>query len=304
MVGSYDFAGLVGFAEKAEALGFESVWAGDSFIARPRLEPLTLLAAVVAATERVSVGTAALIAIRREPVTLAHTIVTLDHISGGRLELAIGTGAPLPIKSESDAVTMKYAERAGRIDEAVVSWKRAWSGQDGDLKGPYWDLSGLRQQPPPAQAGGPPLWLASNATPKAIARTAQFYDGWMPLIPDPDEYGRGWKAIREAATAAGRDPDTITPSLFATVNLNPDADRARTELDAYARQYYNLSLEKMSVIQPYFGGSPEACVDWLSDYVRAGCRHFVLRMGSFENPETHLRATAESVLPALRELSV
>jgi alkanesulfonate monooxygenase SsuD/methylene tetrahydromethanopterin reductase-like flavin-dependent oxidoreductase (luciferase family) len=304
MVGTYDFTSLLKFARQAEELGFESVWAGDSFVVRPRHEPLTLLAAVAAATERVSIGTAALIAVRREPSTLAHTIVTLDHVSEGRLQLAIGTGAPLPIKTESDAVTMGYDERAGRVDEAVAAWKTVWHGRDGDLTGRYWDLSGLRQQPPPAKTGGPSLWLASNNSPKAFARAAHYYDGWMPLLPDPGEYERGWKAIREAAIAKGRSPDELTPSLFATVNLGPDPDRARAELEAYSRQYYGLPLEKMSTIQPYFGGSPEGCVEWLSAYVRAGARHFVLRMGSFDAPEKHLQATAEVVLPALRELAV
>jgi alkanesulfonate monooxygenase SsuD/methylene tetrahydromethanopterin reductase-like flavin-dependent oxidoreductase (luciferase family) len=304
MTETYDFASLLKFARQVEELGFESVWAGDSFVVRPRHEPLTLLAAVVAATERISIGTAALIAVRREPATLAHTLVTLDHVSEGRLQLAIGTGAPLPVKAESDAVTMTYDERAGRVDEAMAAMKTVWHGRDGDLKGTYWDLSGLRQQPPPVRPGGPGLWLASNNSPKAIARTARYYDGWMPLLWDPAEYERGWKAIREAATAEGRDPDALTPSLFATVNIGSDGDRAHEELEEYSRRYYGLPLEKMSKIQPYFGGTPAACVEWLSAYIRAGARHFVLRMGSFDNPEKHLRATAEEVLPALRELSV
>lgn len=304
MSGSYDFATMLDYARKIESYGFDSAWAGDSFVARPRLEPLTLLSAVVAATDELAIGTAALIAVLREPLTLAHTIATLDQVSGGRLQLGIGTGAPLPtVRSEAAAVPMPYAERAGRIDEAVMLWKRAWNKDDAELTGDYWDLSGLRDQAPPSAIGGPPFWLASNNTPRAVARTARYYDGWMPLLPDPAEYGRGWASIREAARGFGRDPEDITPSLFATVNLNPDAERARDELDEYTRRYYRLPLAKMSEIQPYFGGSAESCAQWLGEYVRAGARHFVLRMGSFEEPEKHLRATAETVLPALREMT-
>jgi alkanesulfonate monooxygenase SsuD/methylene tetrahydromethanopterin reductase-like flavin-dependent oxidoreductase (luciferase family) len=303
MTGSYDSAPLLELAREIERLGFDSVWAGDSFIARPRLEPLTLLAAVAAVTDRVTIGTAALIAVRREPLTLAHTIATVDQVSGGRVRLGIGTGSPLPVRSEAEAVPMAYSERAARVDEAVMLWKRAWNGDDGDLSGEYWDLGGVRQQPPPAQPGGPPFWLASNSTPRVIARIASCYDGWMPLLPDAGEYARGWKAICEATSAAGRDPGAVTPSIFATINVNSDATGAQADLDDYCRRYYGLPLTKMTGLQPYFGGPAKECAEWLAGYVRAGARHIVLRIGSFDAYGKHLRATADMVLPMLRNLT-
>jgi alkanesulfonate monooxygenase SsuD/methylene tetrahydromethanopterin reductase-like flavin-dependent oxidoreductase (luciferase family) len=302
IAGSYDPAPLLELAQEIEGLGFDSVWAGDSFIARPRLEPLTLLAAVAAVTERVAIGTAALIAVLREPLTLAHTIATLDQISDGRVRLGIGTGSPLPVPSETAAVPMSYGERADRVDEAVTLFKRAWSGDDGDLRGKYWDLAGLRQQPPPAQPSGPAFWLASNGSPRVIARIAAGYDGWMPLLPDPDQYARTWRSIGEAVSAGGRDPDSVTASLFATINVNPDATRARADLDDFSRRYYGLPLAKMSELQPYFGGSENECAEWLAGYVRAGARHIVLRMGSFDALSKHLHATAKAVLPLLRSM--
>lgn len=302
MQGRYDFAPIIEFARQAERHEFDSLWVGDSFIARPRLEPLTVLATVAAFTNHITIGTAALIAVRREPVTLAHTISTLDHACDGRLCLAIGTGAPLPVKSELDAMTMTYAERAGRVDEAIALWKRGWSDAEGSLSGEYADLSALREQPPPAQAGGPPMWLASNASPRAVTRAARDYDGWMPLIPEPEEYAKGWELIKsEAETRFGRDPETLTPSLFATVNIGPDAAQANDELDDYARHYYGLPLDRMSHVQPYYGGTAAGCVDWLTDYARAGARHFVLRMGTFDDPLAQLRVCADQVLLAVRE---
>lgn len=198
---------------------------------------------------------------------------------------------------------MPYAERAARIDEAVTLWKHAWNGGDGGLRGRYWDLGGLRQQPPPAQPGGPPLWLASNSTPRAIARIAGCYDGWMPLLPDADAYARGLKAIREAASAAGRDPGTITPGIFATINVGPDAIRARADLDDYSRRYYNLPLTEMARLQPYFGGPEQECAEWLAGYIRAGAQHIVLRIGSFDAYGRQLRAAAETVVPMVRSLA-
>ena len=76
---------VIGLARKVEAAGLDSVWVGDSLIAKPRLEPLATLAAVAACTERVRLGTAVLLAALRHPVLLAQTMATVDLISKGRL---------------------------------------------------------------------------------------------------------------------------------------------------------------------------------------------------------------------------
>lgn len=81
--GAEDPRDLVTLAEQAEAAGFDSVWVGDSPIARPRADALTLLAAVVARTERVEVGTAVLLPALRDPILLSHQIATLDALAGG-----------------------------------------------------------------------------------------------------------------------------------------------------------------------------------------------------------------------------
>ncbi|MGH9211319.1 MAG: LLM class flavin-dependent oxidoreductase [Acidimicrobiales bacterium] len=85
---------LVRFARDCEHLGFDSVWAGDSLLARPRLEPLTLLAAIAAHTEHLTIRTAALTPAIRHPLPAAHSIATLDRISNGRLIVALGAGFP------------------------------------------------------------------------------------------------------------------------------------------------------------------------------------------------------------------
>src|SRR5438067_3166615 len=83
-------ASLLALAERAEALGYESIWVGDSILARPRHEPLTLLSAVAARTKRAELGTAVLLPALRNPVVLAHGIATLDQISEGRFILGVG----------------------------------------------------------------------------------------------------------------------------------------------------------------------------------------------------------------------
>src|SRR5262245_30850508 len=83
--GDFAVRPLVDQARRAEALGFDSVWAGDSPVTRQRADPLTLLAAVAATTERVTVGTAVLLPALRHPILLAHQLATVDRIAEGRL---------------------------------------------------------------------------------------------------------------------------------------------------------------------------------------------------------------------------
>src|SRR5438067_5712134 len=91
-----DLAFLIGAARSAEEAGYDSVWVGDSLLARPRGEPLALLAAIAGGTTRVTLGTGVLLPLLRHPVTLAHGLTTLDRVAEGRLIIGVGPGAELP----------------------------------------------------------------------------------------------------------------------------------------------------------------------------------------------------------------
>jgi alkanesulfonate monooxygenase SsuD/methylene tetrahydromethanopterin reductase-like flavin-dependent oxidoreductase (luciferase family) len=282
MTGKHDAAGLVEFARTAEEAGFDSVWVGDSLLARTRAEPLSVLSAVAAVTERVALGTAAMIAPLRHPLLAASQAATVDQLSGGRLILGLGSGAPLPeSRREFDAVGMPFAGRGTRLDKAVALWRETWDGQ-GEFAAAL----------PPARAGGPPVWLAGGDTTKVIDRVAATYDGWLPYLPDVNAYARAWDRIRAHAVRE------VTPALYATVNLG--GARADDELDEYLRAYYGHPLDVMRHIQAIRGGSVQECLDWLTRYVDAGAQHLILRIGSL-NPRPE--SVAEQLLPALKEIA-
>src|SRR6478609_8853747 len=118
MTGLHDARGLIAFARVAEDAGFDSVWVGDSLLARTRAEPLSVLAAVAAVTTRVALGTAALIASLRHPLLVAAQAATIDQLSAGRLILGLGSGASLPeSRREFDAVGMAFSGRGARLDK-------------------------------------------------------------------------------------------------------------------------------------------------------------------------------------------
>ena len=150
MTGEHDAAGLVRFARAAEDAGFDSVWIGDSPLARTRVDPLPLLAAVAATTARVQLGTAALTATLRHPLLGAHTAATVDQLSNGRLVLGLGAGFPLPeSRDEFAAVGVPFDQRVGRLDETVAIWRRSWSGGT-EFDGRYWQLDDLTRTLPAA----------------------------------------------------------------------------------------------------------------------------------------------------------
>lgn len=305
IVGRYAASPLLDFARHAELLGFDSLWTGDSLLARPRLDPIVVLAAVASATERITLGTAALTPALRHPLIGANMITSLDHVTGSRLVLGLGSGFPVPeTEEEFAAVGAPFAGRAGRLDECVELWRTAWRAGPGaptEHDGKHFHAAGLDRLPAPLSPGGPPLWLAGSDTPAVLRRVARHYDGWLPFLPQADGYGRAWRQLRANLADAGRPADAVTPGLYATITVNGDKAAARAELEHYIEHYYGRTLDQMATIQAYCWGSPEECADWLAGYVRAGARHIVIRVGSLE-PEAQLKEIAEVVLPAVRAL--
>jgi len=136
MAGQPQAAPLLELAERAERLGFDSVWAGDSLLARPRHEPLTLLAAVASRVRRVDLGTAVLLPALRNPVLLAHQVATLDQVTEGRLILGVGIAADVPnIRQEFTAAGVPFEKRVGRLLEGLRLARSLWSGKAVDWNG-------------------------------------------------------------------------------------------------------------------------------------------------------------------------
>lgn len=305
MTGIFDLPALTGFARAAEELGFDAVWTGDSLVARARLEPLTVLAAVGTATTRIGVGTAALTPALRPPVLGANMVAALDHACSGRLTLGVGSGFPIPETEDEFALAgVPFTGRAGRLDDIVRLWRRAWNSRfdpaaPTGYDGRYVGASGLDRLPPPHRPGGPPIWLASSDTPQVLRRVARLYDGWLPFLPSSAAYASAWQTVTTLAAEAGRPNGAITPALYATVAAGSGRDAARSGLEDYVTRYYGRSLSVMSQIQAYFWGTPEHIAGQLRAYVAAGARDIVLRIGSLD-PEPHLKEIATTLLPALR----
>ncbi|SHN12154.1 LLM class flavin-dependent oxidoreductase [Actinacidiphila paucisporea] len=274
----------VSFGVRAERTGFDSLWATDSLLT-PRLEALTVLAALAAVTDRVTLGTGALLPALRTPVQAAQTIASVDLLSGGRLVLGVGAGFPGRFGQPVYAmVGTPWPRRFRRLDETVELWRRLWTGEGPvSYHGEVLHFDDIAPGTRTFRPGGPPVWLG-GATPAALARAGRLYDGWLPYPPDPAAYGQGLAAIRTAAGEAGRGEAPITPALFVNTLITGAADGGRAALDTYARANYGLPVEEMEKIQAVAAGTPEAVVEQLGRYVAEGARHLVLRVAVLDIP--------------------
>ncbi|MER6302778.1 LLM class flavin-dependent oxidoreductase [Kitasatospora sp. NPDC001539] len=271
---------LIGFARRAEELGFSSLFVNDSLLT-PRIEPLTMLAAVAPVTERIGLGTGALLPVLRRPVQAAQALASVDLLSGGRLTVAVGAGFPgrfgRPLHELSQ---VPWERRFARLDETVALWRALWAGAT-EFHGEFHSFPELTPATRTFRPGGPPIWLG-GATPAALARTGRRYDGWLPYPPDPADYATGLAAVRRAAREAGRAPEAVTPALFVNVRIEEDTESARRATDAYARSNYGLPLEEVAQIQALAIGSPDQVAATLRRYAEAGARRIVARLAALD----------------------
>jgi alkanesulfonate monooxygenase SsuD/methylene tetrahydromethanopterin reductase-like flavin-dependent oxidoreductase (luciferase family) len=276
MAGQPQAAPLLELAERAERLGFDSIWAGDSLLARPRHEPLTLLAAVASRLRRVDIGTAVLLPALRNPVLMAHQIATLDQVAEGRLILGVGIAADVAnIRAEFTAAGVPFEKRVGRLLEGLRLARSLWSGQPVDWDG-RWKVEHGVLGPTPHRLGGPPIWIGGSL-PASLERAGRYFDGWLPIAPDAEQWGRQWKQVKEIAREAGRDPNALTGAMYLTLVVDHDPSRANERLNIYLEQYYGQSAAVTRKRQACYAGPSEGLAEWLQGYASAGTSHLVLR---------------------------
>ena len=285
---------LLDLAARAEGLGFDSVWVGDSLLARPRHDPLTLLAAVAARTRKVQLGTAVFLPALRNPVVLAHQLATLDQISEGRLVLGAGIASDVPtLRAEFVAAGVPFEGRVGRMMEGLRLCRALWTGHPVDWDG-RWPVKGGVLGPMPYRSGGPPIWLAGSVRP-ALERAARHFDGWFAIEPSLARWTEQWNEVQAVVRGAGRDVSQFVAAVYVTLAIDEDAARAEQRIDAFLENYYGQPASLLRQRQACYGGPAEAAGTYLKGYADAGASHLIVRFtGAHErNLETFTRLRTE-----------
>ncbi len=293
MSGRADPSLLYRLAERAEELGFDSVWVGDSLTARPRIDALTTLAAVGARTKRVRLGTAIYLAALRHPLLLAYQLASLDWMTGGRIDFGIGFGKRSEPSQEHEfaILGLDQASRMSRSEEAVHVMQRLWRENDVAYYGAFTRFEHVTIEPKPAQTGGVPVWLASNDVEAGLRRVGRMGDGWMNNIKSPEVYRLCWDKVRAYAADAGRDPDSIQPACYFT--LAAGGRDAIIEGQNFLARYYNRSYDDIAKAMLCVTGSWDEVIDRLEVYRQAGARTVVLRFAA-DDQLRHLENCADA----------
>lgn len=194
---------MASVAQRAEALGFESVWVPEHLVfptrivshypyakdgvppinpATPLLDPLILLTQIAARTERIRLGTNIYILPLRHPLQTARMAMTLDLLSNGRLEFGVGVGW---LAEEFAAAGVDFATRAGRTRECVRAIKALWTESEPEFHGRYFSFGPVKFEPKPVQKPHPPL-IFGGETDAALKRAAALGDGWYGVGHSPE----------------------------------------------------------------------------------------------------------------------
>jgi len=312
-----DVDSVVAFAQRAEDLGFDSVWMSDHFFldltkyggAATRyasLEPLTTLAAIAMDTERVRLGTLVLCEAFRHPPVLAKMASTLDIVSEGRLELGVGAGW---YEAEYRAFAIPFppvAESIARLRETVDILGGMLSSERFSYEGTYYRVEDAPNDPPPVQRPRPPIIVGGKGGPKIMRIVAEAADGWNTVWRwSPEAYGERLAELGRACERAGRDPSTVGLSvgLFTVVgaderDLSGRWDRARERAPVHASGFSAEDFARDALV-----GTPEQCLARIKEFEALGVDHLICTFGlvpfSLSDSE-QLDVFASEVLPAVR----
>jgi len=275
---------ILDLAVDAERHGYDSVWLGESVVARPRYDVIATLGALAVRTERVVLGTAVVVAPLRHPVLLAHAAATIDQLSGGRLILGVGAGPSYgPSRKEYASLGVPFDRRFARLREAIEVCRLLWQDGPVTLEGQFFQLRNVELGPPPYQAGGPPVWLGAKGASGRRLAGADF-DGWLPGPESPEWFTAGLAEVRDQAASSGRDAAAITGAVYVTVSIcADDAAGLRAAREAIER-YYRQPYEVVANLHDSFLGPAEDAARWLSRYVAAGAEHLVVRLLGADQP--------------------
>jgi alkanesulfonate monooxygenase SsuD/methylene tetrahydromethanopterin reductase-like flavin-dependent oxidoreductase (luciferase family) len=298
---------LVETGHQADETGlFDSVWIGDSLLAKPRPEAVALLGSLAAVTRRVTLAVGCLATFPvRDPLLFADQWATLDQLSGGRMLLAVCTGIVKPNDAsarEGAIYGVTDASRAARMEENMEIVRRLWTEDDLSFTGRYTSFENVTLRPKPVQSP-PPIYIASNPVPqplatRALRRVACVADGWMTTRKSPEHLTVNLPAIKEFLVEEGRDPAAFGVSAYHNLNLNPDREAAYEESYRFLGEYYGPVFSPEATRHWTAAGTPEQAAADIERLYADGATEVTLRITSWDW-RSQLKMLVEDVIPRL-----
>ena len=261
----------------------------------PHFESTTCMATIAAETERVRIGCLVFCVPYRNPATLAKTLMTLDHISDGRIEPGLGAGW-----HEMEFRGYGYGfpplrERFEMLEEGTQIIKSMLGQERTDFEGIHYNAVGATCQPPPVQEHMP-LWIGGRGEKKTLRMAAQYADGWNVPYIGVEEFARLGSVLDAHCANLDRDPGTIQRTVNLQFALRATAEGA-AEAEAGLREQWGEQAARVS--EGSLLGTPDDAFDRVSQYIEAGADGVNVAMRAPWD-EAALEAYVTEVVPALR----
>jgi probable F420-dependent oxidoreductase len=290
-----DVDAIVAYAERAERLGFESLWAWDHVIlgvepAFPIIDALSMLTAIAMRTTRIKLGTGILVLPLRNPTVLAKQIGSIDQISKGRFILGTAVGW---YAREFGAVGVPFKQRGKIMDRNLEILTRLLTEDRVRLKLDEFDLRDARLLPRPVQQPRPPI-LIGGYVDAVFRRIARYGDGWLTYFYTPESYQRTWERIKGFAAEAGRDPATLTGTNQLAISVGVD----RAEMRHWLETEWDIASWSESTLDHAIQGSPDECVEQLKAHVASGVDRLILIPYRYQPEQVEI--IAKEILPRVQ----
>lgn len=294
--GPPSLAHLADYVRTAAELEFGAISANDHLVfSTPWLDGPTALAAVLAHAGEMTLATTCALPVVRGPVPVAKALAAIDRLSGGRLIAAVAPGSS---PDDYRVAGIEFEERWSRFDESVQALRALWRPAGPGFAGRYYDTTGIALDPPPMQAGGPPIWIGSWGSRAGLRRAIRLGDGWLASAYNttPDDFGHAWLTVQELLCDAGRPaapfPNGLATMWFFISEDGSEAERMLTErLAPVVHRPAEILRERLPV------GSAEMFAARLDAFQKAGVQRVFL--WPIADEIRQLELFAERVRPAI-----
>jgi F420-dependent oxidoreductase-like protein len=298
----------VALARACEQHGFEALFRSDHYLSvagrgeRGSLDAWGTTSALAAITDTLRFGTLVSPATFRHPSVLAKSVVTADHISGGRIELGIGTGW---LEAEHTAYGFRFppvGERMAILGEQLELIVRQWGDEPFSFDGAHYRIEDLDARPKPVQRPRPPLIVGGSAGPRSARLAARWADEYNTVYVTPDEARERRAALDDACRDVGREPQTLRFSMMNGYLVGA----TREDLHARAGELAEWQGEAPTDLGGYLAelgrtwivGRADDVVERLREYERAGVERVMLQHHLFRDLDA-LELIGRDVIPAL-----
>lgn len=256
-------------------------------------EAVSIMTALAAETRHARIGSLVYCMAYRHPAVLANAMVTVDHVSGGRMELGLGAGWS---QLEFDAYGIPFLpikDRLDQLEEGVQIIRGLFSQDTTTFHGKHYRVTEARCEPKPLQRR-PRLWLGGMGEKRLLRMTAKYADGWNVPFIGPDVFARKNQVLTQWCEKEKRDPREVVRTVNLGLAIGRDATDATRKREGLQQQFGAA----LSFLEPgMLIGTPQEVIGRIGAYVSAGAEWIILALRAPFDVEG-LQAFIDAVMPA------